>query len=224
MLSPACAITIRARVDPGPVSASSAGTPVWTTAFVCTITGAPVSIGRKGDRLEDPRHVADEAVMLDGALQKAAFTPGVVDPLADLAHEELRDRLRAAIAQEVRQLEERVDAARDDDVQVDRLVDALDPPDVTSETRSGRIDDRLDPGRPERAQFLNGVGDTNLLVPVARAPDMAVVLQRLGLQHEDVLVRQRPAQRADLDRPADRLDLRHLERLYFCVAERALNA
>ena len=58
----------------------------------------------------------------------------------------------------------------------------------------GRIDDRLDAGRADGAQLLDRVGDADVLVPVARAPDVAVVLQRLRLQDEDVLVHQRGAE------------------------------
>ena len=69
------------------------------------------------------RDVADEPVLLDGALEERRLDPGVVDPLADLAHEQLGDRLGAAVVEEVGELEERVDAGRDDDVEVDLGVD-----------------------------------------------------------------------------------------------------
>jgi hypothetical protein len=59
-------------------------------------------------------------VPLDGALDERRFDAGVVDPLGELAHEQLRDRLDGAVGEEVRQLEEGVDAGRDDDVEVDR--------------------------------------------------------------------------------------------------------
>ena len=43
LLSPACAITIRRGSTPAFVNVSSASSPVCATAFVCTITGTPVS-------------------------------------------------------------------------------------------------------------------------------------------------------------------------------------
>ena len=86
------------------------GQPGLATAFVCTITGAPVSIAASATASRMRRHVADESVPLDGAFEERGLHAGVVDPLADLAHEDLGDRLGASIAEEVRQLEEGVDA------------------------------------------------------------------------------------------------------------------
>ena len=126
------------------VSSSSASVPVAARAFVCTITGAPVSSRGDRHRVEDPRDVADDAVLLDGALEERRPDAGVVDSLADLADEQLGDRLGAAVVEEVRQLEERVDAGSDDDVQVDLGVDALDARDAAAEARGGRIDERPD--------------------------------------------------------------------------------
>jgi hypothetical protein len=54
------------------------------------------------NRLEDPWHVADETVSLDAALEERSLDTRVVDPLAELADEELGDRLWAAIREEVR--------------------------------------------------------------------------------------------------------------------------
>ena len=140
------------------------------------------------------------------ALQERRPNTGVVDSLAELADEQLGDRLRAPVAQEVRQLEERVDTGRDDDVQVDLLVDPPDAPYVAAEAGGRRIDDRPDPGSPQRAQLLHRVRDPHLLVPVARAPHVAVVLERLRLHHEDVLVRERRPEVARRDRTQDGLD------------------
>jgi hypothetical protein len=98
------------------------------------------------DRLEDSRHVTGEPVPLDGALQERRLHAGVVDSFEDLAGEQVRDRLDAAIREEVRELQERVHAGRDDDVEVSRLRHPPDPRDVPAEPGSRRIDDRPEPG------------------------------------------------------------------------------
>ena len=48
---------------------------------------------RCGDRREDSRHVTDEPVLLDRAFQERRLDAGVVDTFAQLAHEELDDRI-----------------------------------------------------------------------------------------------------------------------------------
>jgi hypothetical protein len=100
---------------------------------------------RRRDGGEDPRHVADEAVCLDRALEERRLDAGVVDPFAQLAYEQRRNRVDVAVGQEVRQGEERVDARRNDDVEVEGLVDPLDSGDVAAESGRRRIDDRLVP-------------------------------------------------------------------------------
>ena len=98
-----------------------------------------------------------------------------------------------AVAEEAAQLEERVDAGRDDDVQVDLGVDPLDAPDVAAEPERRRVDDRLDPAVAHPPQLRDRIGDANLLVPVVLAPDdVRVVRVRLRIEDEDVLVHQRP--------------------------------
>ncbi len=145
----------------------------------------------------------------DRALDERGLDAGVVDALADLAHEQLGDRVHAAVAEKVRQLEERVHAGGDDQVEVDLRVDPLQAGDVTTEAVRGRIDDRLDTGRPDGAELLDRIRNPHVLVPVARAPHVPEVLERLRLQDEHVLVHQRPAERRDVDRAAHRLDRAH---------------
>jgi hypothetical protein len=160
-------------------------------------------------------------VLLDCALQESGLDAGVVDPLADLPDEELGDRLDTAVAEEVRQLEKRVDTGCDDDVEVDLGVDPLDAWDIATEAERRRVDERLDPGCSDGPQRLDRVGDANLLVPVARPPDVAVVLQRLLLEDEDVLVHQRPPEAARLDRPTNGLDAQMLSAISFAVCSRS---
>ena len=122
---------------------------------------------READGVEDPRDVADETVLLDGALDERRPDPGVVDPLLQLADEQLGDRLGAAVVEEVRQLEERVDTGGDDDVEVDLLVDPLDARDAAAEAGRGRVDQRPDPAVADGAELLDRVAHARLLVPVA---------------------------------------------------------
>ena len=100
------------------------------------------------DRLDDPWYVAQEPVPLDRALEERGLHTGVIDALADLPDEQLRDRLLAAVREEVREFEERVHAGRDDDVDVGRLRHLADPRDVPAE-----------PG---------AVGSTIVLIPASR--------------------------------------------------------
>jgi len=194
------AITIRAESTPAAVSVSSVRVDHHRR---------PGLDARRRHRREDPRHVADETVGLDRALEETGLHAGVVDALAQLAHEQRRDRVDVAVGQEVRQREEGVDTARDDDVEVDRLVDPLDPRDVAAEPQPGRVDDSLDAGLADLRQPRDRVGDADLLVPVAGSVHAAVVPQRLGLHDQDVLVRQRRAELACIDRAPDCLDGAH---------------
>ena len=162
--------------------------------------------GRRGDDGEDARHVGDDPVLLDGALEERGLDASVVDAFADLADEELDQRVVAAIGEEARQLEKGVDAARHDDVQVDLGIDPLDARDIAAEPRSGRVDDRADPTVSQALQLRDGVGDANLLVPVARAPGVPVVLERLLVEDENVLVHERRTEVGEPDRPEDGLD------------------
>ena len=55
------------------------------------------------------------------------------------------------------------------------------------------------PAALDCSQLLDRVGDTDLLVPVARTPHVPVVLERLRLEDEDVLVHQRRAELLHVD-------------------------
>ena len=175
-----------------------------------------------GYRGQDLRHVADEPVPLDCALEKRGSDAGVVDSHAELADEQLGECLDAPVGEEIGQLDEGVHAARDDDVEVDRGVDPLEARDEAAEARRGRIDDRLDACRADGAQLLDGVRDADVLVPVALPPDVAVVLQRLRLHDEHVLVHERAAEALDVNRPAYGLDRPHQPASLWVSRERAL--
>ena len=171
------------------------------------MTGAPVSSAEAAIDREDARDVADHPVRLDGALEECGLDARVVDALADLAHEQLDDLVVRAVPQESGQLEEGVDAGRDDDVEIDLGVDPLDARDVAAErTRCARVDERLDAAGAQSLQLLDRVGDAHVLIPVALPPDVVVVLDRHGIGDEDVLVHQRRPEPVDVDRPADGLN------------------
>ena len=164
---------------------------------------------RGGDRGHDRGHVADEPVLLDRALEERRTHAGVVDPLADVAHEELGELLGRPVAEELRQLHERVQPGRDDDVEVDLGVDPLEPRDEPAQPDDGRVDERPDPGLADRAQLRDRVRDAELLVPEALTPGTPVVRDRLGIEHEHVLVHERAAQVVDVDGAPHGLDRRH---------------
>src|SRR6185503_8759641 len=155
--------------------------------------------------VEDSRDVADDAVFLDGALDERRPDAGVVDSLLELADEQSGDRLGAAVMEEVRELEECIDTGGDDDVEIDRGVDPLDARDAAAEARSRRIDERPVPRIANRPELLDRIANPGVLVPVARAPHAAVVLERLGLEDDDVLVWERAPQLGRDDGPADGL-------------------
>ncbi len=116
------------------------------------MTGAPVSTRGGGDDREDARDVADHPVRLDGALEECRLDAGVVDALADLAHEQLDDRVVRAVREEAGQLEEGVDAGRDDDVEIDLGVDPLDARDVAAERTRCASDRRASAMPPSRSR------------------------------------------------------------------------
>ena len=79
-----------------------------------------------------------------------------------------------------------------------------------------RVDERLDAAVAQPPQLRDRVGDAHLLVPVALAPDVAEVHERLGIEHEHVLVHQRRAEIGELDGAANGLDGRAHQR-FLCL-------
>ena len=154
---------------------------------------------------------------LDRALEERRPHARVVDPVTDLAHEQLGDRVHAAVGEEVRQLEERVDAGGDDQVEIDLGIDPLQALHVAAEAVGGCVDDGLDTGGAHGAELLDRVRDASVLVPVGGAPHVPEVLQRLRLHDEHMLVHQRPAEGRDVDRAAHRLDRAHPPILWRCA-------
>ena len=171
--------------------------------------GRPGLDGCRADRCEDPRDVADHPVRLDRALEERRLHAGVIDALADLADEDLGDRVDRPVGEEVRQPDKGVQPARDDDVQIHRVVDSFYSGDEPSEARGGRIDERVDAGLVDRAQLRDRVRDAELLVPVGLPERVAVVRECLGLDEQDVLVHQCAPERLGVDGSPHGLDGAH---------------
>ena len=136
-------------------------------AFVCTMIGTPVS-----------RLAAAIAATIVGTsptspysstahFRKAARDARVVDPLPNVAHEQLGKLIDRPVPEELRQLHERVEPGRHDDVEVDLGVDPLDPRDATAEPDDGRVDQRPEPGLADGAELRDRVRDSDVLVPQA---------------------------------------------------------
>jgi hypothetical protein len=149
---------------------------------------------RQRGRVEDERDVADDPVALDGALQERCLHARVVDPDLDLPPEDRREILRRAVLQVAGDLDERVQAGADDDVDVDLGVDALQPVDVAAQPEARRIDDRLHAEVAQLLQIGDRCRDALLLVPPGRAPVVVEVRDPLGARDEDVLVEERGPQ------------------------------
>ena len=96
------AMTMRDGSTPALVSASSASRPVLAAAFVWTMTGAPVSTAAAATAARMRGMSPMMPCCLDRAFQEPGPHAGVVDSLAQLAHEQLGDRVGASVAEEVR--------------------------------------------------------------------------------------------------------------------------
>jgi hypothetical protein len=153
--------------------------------------GYPGLVGGDRDGLQDARDVADDAVALDRAFQKRRLDAGVVDALGDLADEQRRDCAGGPIREESGELEKRIDAGGDDDLQPGGLRDLANSRHVAAEAGGGRIDDRADPGLAHARELGDRVVHAFALVPVQRTEHVTPVLQCLRVHHEDVLVHQR---------------------------------
>ena len=76
---------------------------------------------------------------------------------------------------------------------------------MSAETQHRKVDDRIDADGLERLQFRGGPGDRLFLEKVR-----AIVVGVFRVHEEYMLVHEHPSQRAAIDRPAYRLDFRHL--------------
>ena len=164
-----------------------------------------------GNGAQHPFHSGRDARLVRGALEDRRLDVGVGDALSDVTHEHvdhhlgpLEDRARAAEVEVVRHVVVRVEPGRGDDVDVDLLVDLLDPRDVAPEPDDGEVDDGVDALRLEVSEASDGVVDALLLVPALR-----IVGHDLGAQDEHMLVHEHAAEARGVDGTANGLDGGH---------------
>jgi len=98
-----------------------------------------------------------------------------------------------------------VQTSRGDDVDVDLLVDPLDPGEIAAQTDNRGVNDGVDTSGLEFGQLRDCVSDPLLFVPRCRVG--RIVLAHLRADHEHVLVHQHLAERASVDGSADSLDI-----------------
>ncbi len=162
-----------------------------------------------------PQHALDagrETQLVGGALDDGRLHPGAGDALGDVLDEHRHHRLgtldqcprSGPQPEEEREVVVGVQPRGGHDVELGLLGDALEARDVPAEPDHGGVDDRVDAPALQLVQLRDGVGDALLLVP-----ELGVVLEDLGAQHEHVLVHERRAQGTGLDGAADGLDGGH---------------
>jgi hypothetical protein len=139
---------------------------------------------------------------------------GALDPLLDVVDEQLRDLVRIARDEEGGEVVVGVDPRAGDHLEPGLLGNPAHEPGVASEQHRGRVADRLHPGRQRLLRCLDR--DPVLAArwhgPRLTLPDGLDVwpLDVHGLVAGDqVLVDQRRAELADIDRPGDGLHPRH---------------
>ena len=86
-----------------------------------------------GDEREDARDIPHEPMAVDRALEERGPDTRLPDALAELVHEEVDDPVVRPVSEKARELDERVYACGDHDVQVDAVVDPLDARDVPAQ-------------------------------------------------------------------------------------------
>ena len=125
-------------------------------AFVCTITGAPVSTLAAATAARMRGTSPMIPCCSTAHLRNAALTPVSSMPSRISRTKSSAITSSRAVGEEARQLEERVDAGGDDDVEVDLGVDPLDARDVAAEARarSGRRSSWMPPSRSRRSFWI----------------------------------------------------------------------
>jgi hypothetical protein len=111
------------------------------------------------------------------------------------------------VVDEVGKQPERVHAGRYHDVDVDFGVDGLEVGNRTPEPEHGQVDDGADAAGSDPAERLHRLGDPGFPRPLPAVGRVVVV--DLAVEDEHVLVHERGAQPARLDRTTYRLDQRH---------------
>ena len=98
-----------------------------------------------------------------------------------------------------------VEAGGDDDVDVGGRGDPRDAGDVTAEPDDRQVDDAVHAAGLELVEAVDRVGLSLVLV----APDVGMVVDDLGGQHEDVFMHQRHAEVGGVDGSSRGIQLRH---------------
>ena len=123
-------------------------------AFVCTITGTPVSSAAAAIRRRILGMSPTRPCSSTAHFRNAALTPvSSISSRISRTNSSTSWSSVLAIRGRSPEAEERVDAGADDDVEVDLGVDALDPRDVAAETDCRRVDDAWIPPARSRWSF-----------------------------------------------------------------------
>ena len=211
-VSPQWPMITRERSTPSSARIRCCSRPPRLAASVCVVIGTPVSRCATGRRAQHPLDVRREPRRVDRALQDRGLgAVGPLDPLADVAHEQLDEHVtllrrsqHVAVVEVLRQLVRREDARRQHDVEVDLLGDALHERRVAPDAQDRRVDDRVDARGLQLGEPPHRVHDGRLLVEVR----VEARLER-EVDHEDVLVHERRPEPIARDRAARRLDRPH---------------
>ena len=165
--------------------------------------------------------VLGDSRLVGGALDERRLDLGSLDALLDVVDEDLGDLVRVARDEERRQVVVGVDAGAGDDSEAGCLRDSAHEAHVAAEEHRAWVGDRVDPELDRGASDL----DRDLLVASRRdrvrrlllgGPDMRELLVDRFVACAQVLVDQRRAELAHLDRPGDGLDRRHAATICRC--------
>jgi hypothetical protein len=166
-------------------------------------------------RAVDLLDVLGDSRLVGGALDERGLDLGALDAALDVGDEEIGNRVGVAGLEEDRQVVVGVDARAGDDLEARPLGDLAHEPDVAAEEHRRRVGDRPHPELESGARGLErGI---ELATGLDRALWDAAERARLGplrmhalVTRDQVLVDQRCAQLARVDRAGDGLDCRQL--------------
>ena len=219
VVSPQCPITTRDRSTPSSAKIRCCSSPRRVAAWVCVEIGTPVwrcacATARSTRSTPGVTPGSSVAHLRIAALMPVPAMPSVMSRDEHVGHglRAVEQRSRAAEVEVHRHVVVGVDAGGDDDVDVGGRGDAGDAGDVAAEPDHRQVDDAVHAAGLELAQAGDGVGLALGLV----APDLGIVVDDLGGQHEDVLVHQRHAEVGGVDRSSRGIQLRHVRRCYRC--------
>ena len=169
---------------------------------------------RARGRAVDLLDVLGDARLVGGALDEGGLDLGALDPFSMSCDEELGDRVRVAVDEELGQVVVGVDAGARHDLQAGLLGDSAHEGDVAAEEHRGRVADRLHSVLHHSAGAVDGHVE---LLPwrhrVRRFLLDGACVRPLGedrlVADQQVLVDQRAAELGGVDRAGDGLDHGH---------------